>query len=109
MSTWEKVEDVDMKKRTPEEWAEIYHIKLLGDITHQLWSEYEWAYHFPTLNYQPLPDDQGEFMKFSEMELRAHELRRDLIKTADNGERYVLQEEERYIETDWVKRRLKLI
>lgn len=100
---WEPVEKVDFAKRIPEEWAKIYGIKLLSTFNSQYWSEYEWAYNFPNLNYYPASQD---FDKISEMEMRAYELRRDLFLGADVGEREVLDTQ--YIETQWVIGKMRM-
>lgn len=100
---WNPVENPDVLKRKPKEWAEIYKIKLQGDVLSVLWSEYEWSYHLPTLSYFPAVSD---FDKVSEMLMRADELRRDLFLGADLGENQVLKEG--YMETNWVKSKLKM-
>jgi len=104
---WEPVVDADPMRRKPLEWARIYRIKLLEPPPDILWNEYEWAYNMLALNYELIPDKDGDFDKAVLMELRAMELKRDLFMSADMGERYVL--EKQYIETEWLRRRLTFI
>lgn len=109
---WESISDIDPMKRKPSEWAQIYNVRLFGDVPNELWSEYEWSYNFDKLKYMLLPDrdrsgkiiDSNE--KSEKMEMRALEIKRDLFKNADMGEKMVLQE--KYIEINWVKRKLNL-
>lgn len=109
---WDPIKDVDPAKRRPTEWAKIYLVELVGDIPNSLWNEYEWAYNFSKLDYRLLPDRNkdgsllGTYEKAEDMEMRAMELKRDLFMGADIGEKYVLQE--KYIETEWVRRKLSL-
>lgn len=100
---WEPIENPDILKRKPEEWAKIYNVKVLNPLPNELWSEYEWAYHFQNFSYFPANQD---FERTAEMELRAIQLRRDLFLGADMGEREVLKE--KYIETQWVKSKLRM-
>lgn len=100
---WVPIPNPDISKRKPNEWAKIYLIKLIDQPNHELWSEYEWAYHFITdLGYYP---DTEDFDSMSEKEMRAIELRRDLFLGADIGENEILKS--KYIETAWVKSKLK--
>lgn len=112
---WEPIQDLDFSRRKPDEWARIYFIKLVGAIPIVLWNEYEWAYHLPNLKYYPMPDrnKKGELLdsydKSASMEMRAISLRRDIFMGADLGEKYVLETEGKYIETEWVRKRLTLM
>lgn len=109
-SKWEEVENIDFKKRKPNEWAAIYKVKIFGYIPDELWSEYEWAYNLTNLKYMLLPDrdEDGDlldtFEKSEEMEMRAIELKRDIFTTADMGEKLVLND--KFIETDWINKKL---
>lgn len=106
------IEDVDLVKRTPLEWAKIYNFKIFGNIKNDLWSEYEWAYNLSNIDYMTLPDrnSQGKLLETSEksenMEIRAMMLKADLFKYADMGEKHVLKS--RYVETDAVRYKLNL-
>ena len=91
-----------MIKRKPQEWAKIYHIKLLDSMENILLNEYEWAYKIDELRYTLIPDKYGDFDNASLMELRALELKRDLFMMSDLGEREIL--EQRYIEIQWLRR-----
>lgn len=104
---WEPINNADLMRRKPLEWARIYNIKLLEPPPDVLWNEYEWAYNMLAFNYEFIPDKEGDFDKAGLMELRAMELKRDLFIGADMGERYVL--EKQYIETEWLRRKLKFI
>lgn len=102
-STWTPINNPDITKRTPDEWAKIYGIKLLESIA-GWWNEYEWAYNFTRLSYTPLLKDEDGFPNWeiiSEKEMRAQYLKRDLFLGADMGEKEVLKQ--RYIETQWVR------
>jgi hypothetical protein len=109
---WEPIQNVDPMKRKPDEWARIYNFKIFNP-PQDLWSEYEWAYNLPKLNYMPLPDrdKNGQLLDSSEkatnMEIRGLELRRDIFMGADAGEKYVL--EKQYMETEWCRRRINLL
>lgn len=111
---WVPVLNVDPMKRKPKEWAKIYNIQLV-DEHHGIWSEYEWAFHLADIEYYPLIDTDSNgnmldtFDRSSAMEMRALELRRDLFMGADIGERHVLTEKKKYIETEWVNRKLNLL
>ena len=105
---WKSIENIDVNRHKPNEWAKLYHMKLIKNTIDDLWNEYEWAYYlFKDLKYQPLPDKNGDYEKANSMEMRALEIRRDLFMNADEGEKYVLQT--RYIETEWVRRKSTFI
>lgn len=109
---WEPVEDIDFSRRTAHEWAKIYLVELLEESTDdRLWSEYEWAYNFLNMKYRPRIDDveklEEYLEKFAEKEMRAIELRRDIFMGASLGEKEILKE--RYIETEWVRKRLSVL
>lgn len=105
---WQSIQNIDLMKRKPNEWAKIYNMQLIENIPDQLWNEYEWSFNLQNLKYWLLPDKNGEFDKAAEMEMRAQELRRDLFVNADPGERYVL-ENKKYIETEWCRRKLSFM
>ena len=99
---WQPIQDTDMTKRTPEEWAKIYNIKLTEEAT-GFWSEYEWAYNFDKLSYVPIFEDDGvyDWDKIANWELRAMNIRRDIFMGADMGEKDILKQ--KYIETQWLR------
>lgn len=104
--TWQPIQDPDITKRTPQEWAKIYNIELLTDIN-GLWNEYEWAWNFPNLSYIPskkTKDGYYDFDSITEKENRASFLRRDLFLGADDGEKIILKD--KYIETTWLRKHL---
>jgi len=105
---WQPIENIDVNRRKPEEWAKIYHMKLIKNTISDLWNEYEWAYYLSKdLKYQLLPDKNGDYEKANNMEMRALEIKRDLFMSADEGEKYVLQSQ--YMETEWCRRRSTFI
>lgn len=103
---WEIVENVDLSRRKPHDWANIYKVKLLETPpdTDRSWSEFEWAYYFIDADYTSL---DGDFERLAEIEMRAMELKRDLFMGASVGEKDILKS--RYIETEWVRKRLNII
>ena len=105
---WQPIENIDVNRRKPNEWAKIYRMKLIKNTLDDLWTEYEWAYYLmKDLQYVLLPDKNGDYDKANNMELRAMEIKRDLFMGADEGEKYVLQRQ--YIETEWARRRSTFI
>lgn len=105
------VNDIDLAKRRPIEWAKIYKMELKSKVD-GLWSEYEWAYRLNDLDYTLLPD-RGPNNKLldsnfesEEMEIRALSIKADLFKNADAGEKLLLKE--KYINTEMVKQKLLL-
>lgn len=101
---WQPITNPDITRRTPDEWARIYNIKLLVPIA-GWWNEYEWAYNFSSLSYIPnVKNEEGyvDWDSITEKEMRAQYLKRDLFLGADIGEREVLKN--KYIETQWVRR-----
>jgi len=98
---WSPILNVDLMKRKPPEWAKIYRIKVLSDIPNdELWSEYEWAYHYFNMEYAPVYEKQS-FDKFEEMDARAMQLYTDLHMSADEGEKYVLKI--KFILPEWIR------
>ena len=99
---WEPIQNPDITKRSPIEWANIYGLELLNPIN-GYWNEYEWAYNFPNLDYVPKKSSDGlyDWDSISDKENRAQFLRRDLFLGADLGEKEILKE--KYIETNWVR------
>ena len=103
-STWQPIQNPDITLRTPEEWAKIYNIKLLSNVGNCMWNEYDWAWNFPNLIYEPAKKTKDGFYDFesvTEKEERADFLRRDLFLGADLGEKEILKE--RYIQTNWLR------
>lgn len=101
--TWDPVTDPDITRRTPDEWAKIYGIKLLTQVP-GWWNEYEWAYNFTSLSYIPLLKDEDGFPNWdqiAEKEMRAQYLKRDLFLGADMGEKELLKT--KYVETQWLR------
>jgi|SRR3712207_6128874 len=106
---WEPIQNIDITRRTPEEWAKIYNVKLVNNVG-GWWDEYEWAYNFDGLAYLPnkFNDDKTpDWESISEKELRAAFIKRDLYLGADMGEKEVLKTQ--YIETNWVRNHKKRV
>lgn len=96
--------NIDMSKRTPEEWAKIYNLKIYN-VPRKLWSEFEWAYNLSNLDYQYiLKDDSSELSE--QMELRAFEIKNMIFQFADSAEKSILKN--KFIETEWIKKKLLL-
>jgi hypothetical protein len=111
---WDPISDIDKAKRLPTEWANIYHVKLISEVPYELWTEIEWSFYMSNMEYYPLPDrdNKGKLLdsydKSSMMEMKAMKLKRDLFKSADMGEKYILDIEKKFIETEWAKRRMMI-
>lgn len=105
------VEDIDRQKRKPNEWAKIYNIKLIEcDDYNALQNEYEWAWEMMhSYKYLPLPDKTGDYELSSEKELRAEMLVMDIYINALPKEKYIFNTHKKYIDTDFIRRRLNLI
>lgn len=99
---WQPIQNPDLTKRTPQEWANIYGIKLTKEIN-GFFNEYQWAYYFTTLSYVPSKIEDGlpDWDSITDKEMRAQFLRRDIFLGADMGEKEVLKE--RYMETNWIR------
>lgn len=100
---WQPIQDPDITKRTPLEWAKIYNIKLLNEVP-GWWIEYEWAYNFDNLDYIPSKTNEDglpDWDSITEKEMRAQFLKRDLFLGADYGEKEILKT--KYIETNWIR------
>lgn len=90
---------IDLSRRTPMEWAEIYKLKLYSPVPMQLWTEFEWAYNLTEFDYQYIEDEYSE-----EMELRGLTIKSLIFQYADATEKSILKD--KYIETDWIRRQL---
>jgi len=97
--------NVDLSKRTPSEWAKIYNFKLYNKIN-TLWTEFEWAYNVPNLDYEFIKKNDS-YELAEQMELRAFEIKCLIFKLADNIEKKILKE--KYIETEWIKKKLIIL
>lgn len=107
---WEPIENIDYSRRTASEWAKIYGIELISSINDgRVWSEYEWAYNVFNADYRPLyiSNQEYDFEKLDQMELRIFEIRRDIFLGASVGEKELLKE--KYHETEWCRRRLHVL
>jgi len=105
------VDDIDLSKRKPPEWASIYCIKLneCDNIT-ELMNEYEFAWNLMhKYKYSLLPDKQGEYDYASMKELRAEMLAMDIYINATSSEKYVLDKEKKYLDTEFIRTQLHLI
>ena len=101
---WKQIEDVDMTKRFPEEWARINGISIINCTKNELMNEYEFAYWLPSWNYVPVKKTADGIMDFdsiAEREMRLTYIRRDIFMGADYGERLMLNDN--YVETVWIR------
>ena len=101
---WQPIEDVDMTKRFPEEWARINGISIINCTKNELMNEYEFAYWLPSWNYVPVKKTADGIMDFdsiAEREMRLTYIRRDIFMGADYGERLMLNDN--YVETVWIR------
>lgn len=102
---WEPVDNLDYRRRKMEDWAKTYGVIVdIEEDEERLLSEYEWAHFMSNNDYRPCDKN---FEKLAVMELRAMELNRDIFMGATLQEREILVS--RYIETDWVRRRLNVL
>lgn len=106
---WEEVENIDISRRKAQDWARIYMIELIEEVPDdRLWSEYEWAYWIFNAKYRAKITNfkkyDEELEKFSDLEMRAFNIRRDLFLGASIGEKEILKE--KYIETKWCRKKL---
>ena len=90
------VADVDLTKRTDEEWSDIYHVQLVDSVidTEPI-NEFEWAYKMCHSQYFPRPAKlkKGEIYNYDvaeQMEMRAMKINRDLYAMADKSEKKML-------------------
>ena len=103
----------DITKRKPLEWAQLYHIKLMGKqkVPNKLMNEYEFAWHYinNALSFVPIANDaHGDtYDNFNESNLRANELVADIYVNATLAERNTLRE--KYIDTSFIRKQLQYI
>lgn len=95
------IDDIDLSKRKPIEWANIYNIDVISEMPLTLWSEYEWAYNICNMDYRLKQNKNDEYELSEQMEMRAMLIKADIFKTADIGEKYMLKN--KYIETEMIK------
>lgn len=95
--------NIDMAKRLPQEWANIYNLKIHSFMQNTLWTEFEWAYNLPNLDYEYISKNYNS-EKAEEMELRAFEIKNLIFQTADAAEKSILKD--KYIETEFIKNKL---
>jgi len=99
MDNEDVINDVDLNKRYDDEWADIYHIKILNSdyINNSKMDEFEWSYFLVNhANYQLIPkfSKKNQELDYSipeEMETRAIKINRDIFSTADKHEKKILQ------------------
>lgn len=101
------VKNVDLTKRTDEEWSDIYHVQLVDSIidTEPI-NEFEWAYKMCHSQYFPRPAKlkKGEIYNYDvaeQMEMRAMKINRDLYAMADKSEKKML-DTGKYMTTKYV-------
>jgi len=102
----EVVHDVDLTKRTQDEWCDIYHVHIVdGEIEGGKIDEFNFAYNLMKSNYYPLPSpaikhQDLDYSISEEMQLRAMMIYKDLITHADRAEKKLL--DNKYIQTKYV-------
>ena len=98
------IEDVDLTRRSDEEWQKIYHVQIMdGEIDVSPINEFEFAYKLVHSKYCPKPSlNKGE-MDYSipeQMEMRAMKINRDIYTNADKFEKSQL--DNRYFATKYI-------
>ena len=105
------VDNPDIEKRKPKEWAAKYFIKLVGrqHVPNKLMNEYEFAWHYVNnaLSFIPISDGINEYDTTSNFNLRANGLVADMYINATLGERNELRK--KYIDTSFIRRQLKYV
>jgi translation initiation factor 2B subunit (eIF-2B alpha/beta/delta family) len=95
--------NVDLTKRSEDDWAKIYHIKILDDtISNNLMTEFEWAYRMNDMKYILLQNEKKSFEDAEKMELRAMMIMCDVISHADKAERDILKNQHTFINTQYI-------
>jgi len=107
MDNTDVILDVDLKKRTDDEWSNIYHIFLVdGEIDTTPIDEFNWAYKLSKSKYYLKPSINAytkelDYSVAEEMEVRAMKINRDLFSHADRAEKEMLYKG-KYIQTKYV-------
>ena len=102
------VEDVIIDKKYDDEWADIYHVKVIdGDyINNSQIDEFEWSFYLMNhCKYMLLPkirkDGELDYSIPEEMETRAMKINRDIFHTADKHEKKILNSK-KFISTKYI-------
>jgi len=106
---WESINDVDISKKTTNDWAQIYGVKLLKSYGGFM-DEYEWSYNFDNYDFIPFKKDKYNDIDYEYIEqkqLRAQLIKRDIFMGATFTEKKILKN--RYTETDWIKKHISKI
>ena len=95
-----KIIDVDSTKRSVNEWAKIYHIKIYNNINYEVMNEYEFCWNLEnTLQYILYSDN-----KANQQELRARLIYLDIINNATEEEKEQLKN--KFVITDFIRQQL---
>lgn len=102
MENEDVVLDVDLTRRTEEEWSSIYHLRLVDDIIDtETMNEFEWAYKLYKSKYYLLPSANNNYEVAEQMEMRGMKIYRDLFSHADRAEKNILNQG-KYMATRYV-------
>ena len=96
------VNDLDLRKRTEEEWSEIYHIKVVESDYYNSSpiDELEWCfflmnhckyYQIPNVRKNKTPGYFDDYSISEEMETRAMKINCDIFSNADAYEKKILK------------------
>lgn len=95
--------NVDMTKRTQEDWAKMYHMRIVDNtIDSELINEFKWAFVLNNLRYYLIPDSKDSYADAENMEMRGMKILRDIISTADTGEKRILKDKKEFMETKYI-------
>ena len=101
--------DVDTTKRYDDEWADIYHIKIIESdyFNNSKLDEFEWCYYLiNNTKYRLLPkimkNQELDYSIPEEMETRAMKINRDIFTTADPHEKKLLNMKKNCIPTKYI-------
>lgn len=85
------IDDVDIRKRSEDEWSDIYHIQLVeSDIDNEAMDEFEWAYKLNKSKYFLKPSKNNDYEIAENMEMRGMKIYRDIFCHADTVEKKML-------------------
>ena len=98
------VGDVDLTRRSDDEWQNIYHVQIVeGEIDASPINEFEFAYKLVRAKYYLKPSSSKGELDYTipeQMEMRAMKINRDIFSHADKYEKDQLSR--RYFATKYV-------
>ena len=102
MENEDVVLDVDLNRRTEEEWSSIYHLRLVDEVIDTgTMNEFEWAFKLYQSKYYLLPSMNNNYEVAEQMEMRGMKIYRDLFSHADRAEKNILNQG-KYMATKYV-------